>query len=307
MLDALWFYPVYAIILVYTLFPIRAQLQLSNVLFFLIYHIAGYRRSTVFSNLARSFPEKSDKEIKKIALAFYHHFSDYILESIAWVRVSKKEAKLRLTYKNPEVLTDLYNRKKSVLLAFGHSGNWECTGNLPLVFPYKALAIYKPLTNKFVNRFFIRLRERFGTETVPMATSLRTIIDYDRKKVPTLTLVLTDQRPLISQIDYWTTFMNQETPVLLGTEKISKKLDFAVVFMHIRKMRRGYYQGEFVLITDNPTETAPFEITERHVRELEKQIREQPYTWLWSHKRWKFKKDQVMRWQTANLRRPGTH
>jgi len=304
MIDALWFYPVYVTIFFFTLLPMRVQLLLSDFLFLMIYHVAGYRKETVYINLTRSFPEKSEKEIKQIARAYYHHFCDYLIESIAWTRVSEKEARKRFTYKNPELIHNLYRQKKSILIAIGHSGNWEWMGNLPLFFPYQALAIYKPLKNRHVDRFFIRMRERFGLKTIPMAISMRTIIDFHHRQVPTLTLVLTDQRPHLNQIEYWTTFMNQETPVLLGTEKISKKLDFAVVFMHVRKTGRGYYEGEFVTITENPRETGPFEITERHVRELEKQIREQPWTWLWSHKRWKFKRDQVERWQAANLRRP---
>ena len=303
MFDALWFYPVYYSAWFFTLLPMRVQYLLSDLVFVLLYRIVGYRRLTVYTNLYRAFPEKSPEEIREIALAYYHHFCDYIIESLAWIRVSEKEAKARFTYKNPEVINELYSRNRSILLAIGHSGNWEWLGNFPLFFPYKVLAIYKPLKNKYVNQFFIKMRERFGLTTVPMATSLRTIKDYDRQKVPTMTLVLTDQRPLINQIEYWTTFMNQDTPVLLGTEKISKKLDFAVVFMHVRKTARGYYQGEFVLITDTPRETGPFEITELHVRELEKQIREQPWTWLWSHKRWKFRKDKVAKWQADNMKR----
>jgi KDO2-lipid IV(A) lauroyltransferase len=300
MLDALWFYPLNALLFFFTLLPLRVQLILSDPLFLILYHIAGYRKATVYGNLSRAFPEKSDKEIKQIARAYYHHFCDYIIESIAWIRISEKEAKKRFTYKNPEVINKLYGQGKSILLAFGHSGNWEWLGNLPLYFPYQVLAIYKPLKSKYVNRFFIRMREQFGVKTIPMATSLRTIIEYEDKKIPTLTLVLTDQRPLINQIEYWTTFMNQETPVLLGTEKISKKLDFAVVFMHIRKTGRGFYEGEFVKITDRPRETALFEITELHVRELEKQIRKQPWNWLWSHKRWKFKREEVEAWQAEH-------
>lgn len=300
MLDALWFYPLYATLFFFTLLPVRVQLMLSDPLFFFFYHVARYRKTTVYRNLQRAFPGMTEKETRKIARAYYHHFCDYIIESIALTRISEKEAKRRFTYKNPGVINDLHKQGKSILLAFGHSGNWEWMTNFPLFFPYQVLAIYKPLKNKFVNRYFIRIRERFGVKTIPMATSLRTIIDFECKKIPTLTFVLTDQRPLINQIEYWTTFMNQDTPVLLGTEKISKKLDFAVVFMHIRKIRRGYYEGEFVKITDRPRETAPFEITELHVRELEKQIREQPSTWLWSHKRWKFKREEVEEWQARN-------
>lgn len=303
MLDALWFYPVYFAAFIFTLFPLKVQYLLSDCLFFLFYHIAGYRKKTVYKNLSRSFPEKTKQEVHEIALAFYRHFCDYIIESIAWLRFGRNQAKKRFSYKNPEVIDDLYQKKKSILLAIGHSGNWEWISNLPLWFPYQALAIYKPLKNKHVNRFFIRIRERFGLRTIPMATSLRTILEYHQKEIPTITLFLTDQRPQINQIEYWTSFLNQETPILLGTEKIAKKLDFAVVFMRIIKTGRGYYQGEFVKITETPRETFPYEITEKHVRELEKQIREQPWTWLWSHKRWKFKRDEVDKWQAAHLRR----
>jgi KDO2-lipid IV(A) lauroyltransferase len=304
MLDALWFYPVYITAFFFTLLPLRVQLMLSDPLFLFLYHIVGYRKKTVFGNLNRSFPEKSEEEIQQIGRAYYHHFCDYIIESIAWTRINEKEAKKRFTYKNHEVINELHRQGKSILLAFGHSGNWEWITNLPLFFPYQVLAIYKPLKNKYVNRFFTRMRERFGVRTIPMATSLRTILEYEGKKIPTMTMVVTDQRPLINQIEYWTSFMNQETPVLLGTEKISKKLDFAVVFMHIRKTGRGYYEGEFVKITDRPRETAPFEITELHVRELEKQIRQQPWTWLWSHKRWKFKRNEVEEWQAKHQKHP---
>jgi KDO2-lipid IV(A) lauroyltransferase len=211
---------------------------------------------------------------------------------------------LRFTYKNPEVIHALYARKKSILLTFGHVGNWEWLNNLPLHFPYKILAMYKPLKNRHVDRMFIRMRERFGLETIPMATSLRAIMDHERNGVLTLTLVLIDQRPPIHQVEYWLPFLHQDTPVLLGTEKISKKLDFAVVFMHIRKTARNCYEGEFVEITETPAETAPREITEATFRELEKNIREQPWSWLWSHKRWKFDRAGIAAWQTENKKNP---
>lgn len=304
MIDALWFFPVYGIALVITWFPLRVQLVFSDFLFFLIYRVGRYRKDTVYHNLKKSFPGKSEQEIHAIALAYYHHFCDYIVESLSWIRISKEEAKKRFVFKNREVIDELFSQGKSILLTFGHSGNWEWLSNLPLYFPsYQVIAIYKPLSNKYVNRFFIRIRERFGVQTVPMATSLRKIVEFDKKKIPTMTLVLTDQRPMINQIEYWTTFMNQDTPILLGTEKISKKLDFAVVFMDMRKTSRSHYEGTFLKITDRPRETAPYEITEKHVRALEHQIMEQPETWLWSHKRWKYTRQQVADWQAIHLKK----
>jgi len=300
MADALWFYPVYALLLLFTLLPLRVQFVISDILYFISYYIVGYRKKTVFDNLRKAFPEKSGDEIKKIARNYYHHLCDYLVESLAMLRFSEKEAKKRLTFRNPEVLDKIYKKGNSVLLAFGHYGNWEWLANMQLVFPFQLLAIYKPLKSRYVNRLFIALRERFGLKTVPMALSLRTIVTYHKEKIPTITLVLTDQRPTKDQIEYWTPFLNQETPVQLGIEKIAKKLGSAVVFMKMRKLRRGYYEAEFITLTENPKETRPFEITEMHTRELEKQIREKPDYWLWSHKRWKFDRNEVEKWQSEN-------
>jgi Kdo2-lipid IVA lauroyltransferase/acyltransferase len=300
MADALWFYPVYVLLLLFTLLPLRVQFVISDILYFISYYIVGYRKKTVYENLSKAFPEKSEDEIKRIARNYYHHLCDYLVESLAMLRFSEKEAKRRLTFRNPEVLNDIYKKGNSVLLAFGHYGNWEWLANMQLIFPFQLLAIYKPLKSQYVNSLFITLRERFGLKTVPMALSLRTIVTYNKEKIPTITLVLTDQRPSKDQIEYWTPFLNQETPVQLGIEKIAKKLGFAVVFMKMRKLRRGYYEAEFITLTENPKETRPFEITEMHTRELERQIREKPDYWLWSHKRWKFNRKAVEQWQSEN-------
>jgi KDO2-lipid IV(A) lauroyltransferase len=152
---------------------------------------------------------------------------------------------------------------------------------------HKMVAIYKPLTNRYFDRMVIRNRTRFGAEVIPMEKIARKLIEYHQNKTLTLTIFLSDQSPVFEQIQYWTKFMGQDTPLYLGTEKLARKFDAAVVFLKNRKVRRGRYETEVELVCENPGELEPYEITNRHVKILEEMIRESPEFWLWSHRRWK--------------------
>lgn len=276
-----------------TLLPLRLLYILSDFFYILVYHLIGYRKKVVFTNIINSFPEKSNKEVVRIAKSFYRHLCDYFIESFYIFNMSEKEINNRFRYKNPEVLIDLYKQNRSIIATIGHYGNWEWLCSLPLHVDYKVFALYSPLNNKYFDELFKRLRGKFGVKMLPMKTAFKDLALAERNKELTLTYFLTDQRPVWSSIRYWTTFLNQETPVFLGSELISKKLDFPVVFFEIKKIKRGYYEVEFKLLTKNPKETSEFQITEAHTKTLENIIINKPDYWLWSHKRWKFKKEDI--------------
>jgi Kdo2-lipid IVA lauroyltransferase/acyltransferase len=277
----------------FTLLPLRILYLLSDFFFILIYYVAGYRKKVVFLNLKNSFPEKSHHEIKKIAKSFYHHLCDYFIESLYIYNMSLKEINKRVVYKNPELLNGLYQQNRSAIAIMGHYGNWEWLFALPLHVNFEVYAIYSRLNNRYYDELFKRTRGKCGIKLIPMKTAYKDLISATNKKIQTLTYFLSDQRPVWSSIRYWTTFLNQETPVLLGGEAIAKKLNQPVVYAEIQKIKRGYYEVYFRLITENPKETAEFEITEAHTRILEEIIRKKPDYWLWSHKRWKFKREDI--------------
>ncbi len=275
-----------------TLLPLRVLYIISDICFIIIY-LLGYRRKVVMMNLKNSFPEKSHKELKTIAHRFYHHFCDSFIESFYALNISEKEIRKRYRYKNPEILNHLFEKKKSIILVFGHYGNWDWLNSLPLYTGHLNYALYHPLRNKYFDELFIRIRGKFGVKLIPMKTAYKDMLAASKKNILTITYFLTDQRPVWSSIRYWTTFLNQETPVLTGSEVIARKLDQAVVYLDIQKIKRGYYEAEFEIITENPTETKEFEITESHTRKLESIIIKKPEFWLWSHKRWKLKREDV--------------
>ena len=214
-----------------------------------------------------------------------------MIESLAGFGLSLTENDKRYRYKNLDLIHDLYRKKKSIILVPGHYGNWEWMINLTPKMEHVFLGVYKPLHNKYFDAFIKKTREKTGAIAVPMDHTLRTILDYQKREILTLTMLLADQRPIWENIQYWTTFMNQDTPVLLGPEKIAKKTGQVIVFFKVERIRRGYYESEFIMLCDDPQNTRPYEITDSYFKILEKIIREKPELWLWTHNRWKHDKE----------------
>ncbi|MCD6564900.1 MAG: lysophospholipid acyltransferase family protein [Bacteroidales bacterium] len=286
-MNALVFYLVYPLIWILTLLPLWIQYLFSDLLFALNFLFIGYRKKVVYLNLKKSFPEKSNKDIRIIARKFYRHLFDQMIESIALTHMSPKRILKHIRFKNLEVIEDLYKKNKGVILVTGHYGNWEWIISLQMLVSHKTLAIYKQLNNKYFDQMYIKMRSRYGMTPVPMNRILRELISREQKNELTLTCSLSDQRPLFRHIQYWTRFLNQDTPVYLGTEKIARKMNLAVVFLKMRKIRRGIYETEFIPLFENSRETKEHEITDKYLSILEKTIIERPEFWLWTHKRWK--------------------
>lgn len=238
-------------------------------------------------NLLNSFPEKSSSEIKLIEQKFYHYLADLMLESIKTISISAEEIRKRFVFKNLDILKSYLDDGKSVIAVSGHYGNWEwgpvATG---LELKEKVLVVYKPLSDKRFEALINSMRSRFGSVMVPMKQTLRKVIEY--KNEPNLLVLVGDQTPTREESQYFTSFLNQQTAVFLGVEKIALKLNNPVVYFSINRIKRGYYECVVKSLIDNPEATEEHEITEAHTKELEKNIRFKPEFWLWSHKRWKF-------------------
>jgi KDO2-lipid IV(A) lauroyltransferase len=193
----------------------------------------------------------------------------------------------RIFFKNPEVLSKYFKEGKSVVAIAAHYGNWEWTAGLGKSAKHHTIAIYKPLSNPLFNQFMKDHRAKFGTELVSMRDSIRVLLEYKKTGIPTLSLFIADQSPVWEEIQYWTKFMNQETPVYLGPEKIATRFNMAVVFLKVNPLSKGIYEVEIIPVTEDASREENFFVTEKHVELLENTIRERPEFWLWSHRRWK--------------------
>jgi KDO2-lipid IV(A) lauroyltransferase len=270
-----------------SILPFRILYIKSDFLFFILYHLIGYRKKTVRENLKKSFPHKSNIEIKQIEVKFYHHLCDLILESLKAFTISEKELRKRCTIKNPEIMEQFALKNQSICVAMGHFGNWEWAGQrVSMDTKFKLLVIYRKIKNHYFNNFMQRLRSRFGAVPVEMNETIRKILEYQKKNIPTATVFIADQTPPPENA-YWLNFLNQKTPVFKGTEKIAKKYNLPVLFGHVHKIKRGYYEIELSILCENPSLYSEMDITKMHTQKLENYIQENPEYWLWSHKRWK--------------------
>jgi Kdo2-lipid IVA lauroyltransferase/acyltransferase len=272
-----------------SLIPFWLIYRISDLLFFINFYLIRYRKKVVYKNLHLSFPEKSDAEINRIARAFYRHFSDFLVESIKCISMSKRQHAKRFKYQNIELIRQLEAEKKDFALVSAHYNNWEWMIFFPSQMIHKFMAIYRPLQNKIVDRVSRRIRNRDNPALVPMEHIYREALNYRSAKKLYCIWFLADQRPPRSN-RFWTTFLNQEVSFFEGVEKLSRKLGLAVVFLDIRKTKRGHYEARFVKLYDDAAQTAENEVLCRCINEMEKEIKETPEFWLWSHNRFKHKR-----------------
>jgi len=284
------YYIVLPILYIISLLPFPVLYLLSDVIFFIVYYLFGYRKKVVYRNLKNSFPHKSEDELLKIQRDFFRHFCDLILETLKTLTITKSQIIKRCQFTNRtiELFNELNSREQSCILVMGHFGNWEWAGSaFSLTFKQQLYVIYHPLRNKNFNNLVYRMRTRFGTKLYAMRDTVREMLK--NKQETNATAFIADQTPA-PESAYWTTFLNQETPVFWGTEKIAQKLNYPVVYVTINKTKRGYYSINASYLIMDPKFSKEGEISELHTRKLEDDINLQPENWLWSHKRWKHKR-----------------
>ncbi len=273
--------------------PFPVLYFLSNGLSFVIYRIFRYRVKVVRKNLLNSFPEKNSDERLLIEKKFYNHLADMIIETIKMISITPYSLHKRMLLNNPEIIDNFYKKQQSIVFITNHYNNWEYAGiAVSNVSRLKIYPIYKPLNNLFFNDFIKEVRSRFGAIPIAKSETLRTLVA--NKFHLTGTAFIADQTPIKNEIQYWTTFLNQDTPVYLGVEKIAIKFNYPVVYGHVQKVSRGKYELTFKVISEKPSTTLPYQITEMHIRELENAIIKNPEFWLWSHNRWKHSKPLII-------------
>ncbi|SEB39428.1 KDO2-lipid IV(A) lauroyltransferase [Tenacibaculum sp. MAR_2009_124] len=277
----------YPFIWLFSSLPMRVLHGVSDLLFMVVYYIVGYRKDVVKDNLKLAFPDKTDKEINKLAKKFFKHFIDIMIESVRTFSITEKEILKRYTLKNPELINSLAKDGKSIVLVGAHLANWEWSVCMPLILDIDFYATYSKLANPYFDKKIKQNRTQFGAFAIKTSETVKTLhYNYSNKKTG-LYLLLSDQSPLIHKTHYWRNFFGTKVPVHTGAETIAKKYDFAMVNCSTRRVKRGYYETEFSLITDSPKEFEDYQLTDKYFEITEKAISNQPECYLWTHKRFK--------------------
>lgn len=283
-MTALVYYLLYPFIYLVALLPFRALYGFSDVLYHVL-RISGYRKKIILQNLSRSFPDKSLTEIDALCKAYYHYLCDLTLETLKTLRMDEAESRKHCTFHNTAWLDKMRNERKSFIIIMGHYGNWEWAGpGFTLATGYPLVVIYRPLSNPYFERMTTRMRTRFGTRITPVNLTLRDMV-ANRQHL-TATAFVADQTAPKDKA-YWMTFLNQNTAVFTGAERLAVKFNYPVVYMNVKRIKRGYYDVFPEMLFSNPQETAENEISHAFMKRLEQEIMLDPIPWLWSHRRWK--------------------
>jgi len=280
---------VYPLIWFISILPFRILYIISDILYLLIYYIIGYRKEVVMSNLKLVFPDKKEKELKIISKKFYSHFVDVFMEMIKTFTVSKEEIYKRYTFKNVELLNELNKDNKSVILMGPHYANWEWIMSLDSFTNCEGYAIFKKINNKYFNNLIIKSRAKFGTNLIETSKIISKMIDNHQNNVQSIYGLLSDQSPKLKKTYYWRTFLGVKVPIHTGAEMLAKKYNMNLVFIDTQKIKRGFYETSFSLISDDVNKYEDYKLTDIFTEKVEKKVREQPEYYLWTHNRFKHK------------------
>jgi len=280
---------VYPIIWLISMLPFRILYGISEVVYLLVYYVIGYRKKVVFNNLKLVFPEKSEKEITEISKKFYHHFADVFIEMIKFFTVPKEEVFKRYKFTNIQLFEELYKDGKSVMLMGPHYANWEWIMSLDAFVKYRGYAAFTKVANPYFNEKILKSRARFGTHLIATSKIIAEIKHNHKNNIQAMYGLLSDQSPQLSKTFYWREFFGVKVPIHTGAEMLAKRFDMNMVYIETKKIKRGYYETSFSLITNEAQKFPDYELTDIFLEKVEKQVRTQPAYYFWTHKRFKHK------------------
>jgi KDO2-lipid IV(A) lauroyltransferase len=277
-----------------SLLPMWVLYGLAYIFYLVANYLIRYRKNVIIDNLKKSFPEKSERELRQIRQNYYHHLAQLAAEMLKMLTLSRKMLRKRYYCRNAELVNRYFEQGKSVILMSSHYNNWEwLVLSLDSQFKHHGIGVGKANSNKVFELLINRARTRYGTEVVFADTVRHTFQHYENQHIPVAYMMLSDQSPNNIDKSYKTWFLHQPSGIIYGGEYFAKKYNIPVLYYQVIKDRIGHYHIDIKLITDKPQETAYGEIIEKYVQLLEETIRHKPQYWLWSHRRWKRKVDEA--------------
>lgn len=279
---------IYPFIWIISILPFPVLYLLSDCVYFLIYRIFKYRKRVVRGNIALALPHLSEKERTDIEKKFYAHLCDLFLEMIKTLSISKKEIEKRYTFSNMEVYYELEKKEKSIALLCAHYASYEWAVSMNYHIHFMGYGVYKKLANPYFDTLVRKIRSKFKSNLIDSKETIPTMATNFRNKNYSLYGLVSDQSPKLSTTHHWQKFMGIEVPVHTGGEMLAKKYDMNVIFLKTKKLKRGYYEASFEVLSDGNAKDFPnYEITDNFLKLVEQQIYDAPEFYLWTHKRWK--------------------
>lgn len=282
----------YPLIWCISMLPFKLLYFFSDIVYFFVYKIIGYRKKTVRENLALALPKLTDKERLIVEKKFYHHMCDMFLEMIKTMNISKDEICKRFVFTNIDMYQEIEKQGKSVAVICSHYASYEWIISMNYYSDFIGYGIYKQIKNPYFDKLVHKIRSRFNARLITTKQTVPTIINNNKNNVLALYGFASDQSPKAKAALHWAKFMGIEVPVHVGAEMLSKRYNMNLLYLNTKKVKRGHYEATLEVLSDNPKEVPNFELTDQYLKLLEKQIYEAPEFYLWTHKRWKYKREE---------------
>ncbi|WP_281225228.1 lysophospholipid acyltransferase family protein [Flavobacterium aquiphilum] len=280
----------YPIIWTISMLPFRLLYLFSDFVYIIVYRIIGYRKRTVRKNLGLALPHLSNKELLIIEKKFYRHMCDMFLEMIKTMNISKEEICKRFVFKNIEIYKELEKQGKSIAVICSHYASYEWIISMNYYSDFAGYGIYKQIKNPYFDKLVHKIRSRFNAKLITTRQTVPTIINNAKNNVLSLYGFASDQSPKAKGAMHWAKFMGIDVPVHVGAEMLSKRYNMILLYLNTKKVKRGYYEATLEVLSENPKEVPDFQLTDQYLKLLEKQIYEAPEFYLWTHKRWKYRR-----------------
>jgi lauroyl/myristoyl acyltransferase len=280
----------YPLLWMISILPFPVFYLLSDLVYFLVYYVVGYRKKTVRANIALALPHLSAEERLLIEKKSYHHLCDMFMEMTKTMTISSEEMNKRFIITNLEVIKEYEKKEKSIVLLASHYASWEWLLVLNQKVSYQGVGVYKKISNKYFDKLIRNLRSKYNTQLVTTSKTIPLINHNQKNGILSIYGLASDQSPKAERIFHWDSFMGVEVPVHTGAEMLAKKHDLNVIFAKVKKVKRGYYEATLIPLSDDPKSVKDLGITHAFIKEVEKQIYEAPEYYFWTHKRWKHRR-----------------
>lgn len=280
----------YPILWLISIMPFSILYLFSDCIYFLLYYVIGYRKKTVRENLALAFPNLSEKERLIIEKKSFRHLCDMFLEMAKTMTISKKEIEKRYAFTNIETYLELEKKGKSIALMCAHYASYEWAISMNHHINFIGYGIYKKIANKYFDKLVKDIRSKFKAVLITTKETKSTIEYNAKNNILGVYGFASDQTPRRSDTMHWNSFLGQETPIHTGAETLAKRYDMNVIFLKTKKIKRGFYEASFEVLSEDVNAVPNYQISETFMRKVEQQIYDAPEFYLWTHKRWKHQK-----------------
>ena len=269
--------------------PMRVLYAFSTFLYLLAFYVVRHRHQVIREQIRKVFPDLSDAEQVRLHKRYLRNFCDVLMEVVKSVSMRADDMRDRMRIVNPEAARRHLDAGQSLMFVTSHLCNWEwLLHGMALQLGYPVDAAYKPLHDQWAERLMLQIRSRFGARLVPAKELLADFLK--RRGIVRALAMNADQAPVSTDKRYWTRFLGQDTAFYVGADQIARATRLPVLYVSMRRVRRGYYEADLQPLWDGREATEPNTVTERYARACEIDVLESPADWLWSYRRWRLKK-----------------